>query len=212
MGATRSEKSSWVLGRACALACAIAGASALAACGGAQDTGGLTLAEANAPPVEVDAGPSPLEVPTRAPGPLTRAEVRALIAAGLGHVLARVELEPVLRGRDFVGFRVVDARDFAAWRSAGADLRAGDVIVRVNGVRIERPEHALWAFQRLNVATEVVVELLREGVPVTLRSPILETAGATPAAAAAPSANPGSPAPSATPASTRAPAVPAASK
>src|SRR5262249_7488472 len=78
----------------------------------------------------------------RPPGPLTRAEVEALVARGLGSFLARVEVSPVLTGGRFVGFRLDAARDLAAWRASGADVCVGDVVLRVNGIQIERPEQA----------------------------------------------------------------------
>jgi S1-C subfamily serine protease len=134
------------------------------------------------------AAPSPADATVveraRPPGPLTRAEVEPLLAAGLGPLLARVHVTPVLARGRFVGFRLDDALDLPAWRAAGADIRRGDVIVRVNGVRIERPEQALWAFERLRIATAIELDLLRDGAPTTVRSPILETRDARVSAAA----------------------------
>lgn len=112
--------------------------------------------------------------PVPRPRLLTRADVERLLADGLGSFLSRVDVSPVVvRGR-FVGFRLDGARDLETWRAAGVDLRVGDVIVRVNGIRVERPEQALWAFERLRIVSAVEVQLLREGTLLTLRSPIVD--------------------------------------
>jgi type II secretory pathway component PulC len=73
-----------------------------------------------------------------------------------------------------VGFRLEAARDLAAWNASGADIRLGDVIVRVNGIRIVQPQEALWAFERLRIAPAIEVEVVRNGATVQIRSPILD--------------------------------------
>lgn len=142
--------------------------------------------EATAPPRGAsDPASSPTTAPrapaaARAPGPLNRAEVEAILTEGLGRFLARVAVSPVLARGRFVGFRLDAAEDLDAWHAAGADIRVGDVILRVNGIRIERPEQALWAFERLRIANEIAVDLLRGGAQVAVRSPILPDGQARP--------------------------------
>jgi hypothetical protein len=109
----------------------------------------------------------------RTPGPLSRAEVEGLVSRGLAAFLATIRVSPVISNDRFVGFRLDAAQDLSSWRASGADVRLGDVIVRVNGIRIERPEQALWAFEGLRAASSIEVEVLREGSLVTIRSPIL---------------------------------------
>ncbi|MEI8259353.1 MAG: hypothetical protein WCJ30_27110 [Deltaproteobacteria bacterium] len=114
----------------------------------------------------------------RPSGPLTREEAERLVARGLGPFLARIEVSPVLAAGRFVGFRLDRATDLADWQAAGADIRLGDVIVRVNGVRIERPEQGLWAFEQLRIVRAIDVELVRQGSPLRLHSPIVERVAA----------------------------------
>ncbi len=114
----------------------------------------------------------------RPSGPLTREEAERLVARGLGPFLARIVVSPVLAAGRFVGFRLDRAADLADWQAAGADIRLGDVILRVNGVRIERPEQGLWAFEQLRIVPAIDVELLRNGTPVRLRSPIVDRVAA----------------------------------
>jgi hypothetical protein len=98
-------------------------------------------------------------------GSINRAGLVVIVDQGLGRFFTHLKLAPVLDGKRFVGFAVT-AID-PAWGDTG--LREGDVLMRVNGQAIERPEHAMAAFEGLRVASEVVVELTRAGVPATLR-------------------------------------------
>ncbi len=105
---------------------------------------------------------------------LTRSLVEETVAQGLGAFLSRISVAPVLNGRRFVGFRLEAAEDLEAWRAAGADLRVGVVIQRINGQPIERPEQAMWAFEQLRIARAVEVVGVRGSAPFRVYSPILD--------------------------------------
>jgi type II secretory pathway component PulC len=107
-----------------------------------------------------------------APVRLHRAEVKASVAKGLGAFLRYVEVsdEPVFKKGEFFGYAIARLSPPAAWD--GIDLQPGDVVSRVNGKAIERPEQAYAAFQEAPAAKEIVVELERAGQPRTLRVPI----------------------------------------
>ncbi len=132
---------------------------------------------------------APVARPAEAPiGPLTRSLLRRTVAEGIGAFLAGVDLSPSLdRGR-FVGFRIDRARSLRRWNASGVDLRAGDVVTRVNGSPIERPEQAQAAFQALSDVSEIVVDVLRAGAPLTVR--IAVVADAAPVTAADASVKP----------------------
>jgi type II secretory pathway component PulC len=112
--------------------------------------------------------------PATAHTSLTRALIEQTVAQGLGAFLSRVSVAPVLDGRRFVGFRLESAEDLDAWRAAGADLRVGDVIQRINGQTIERPEQAMWAFNQLRIARGVEVVGVRGSAPFRVYSPIVD--------------------------------------
>ncbi len=121
-----------------------------------------------------------------APAELTRAVLARTVQAGIGAFLANVELSPVLvRGR-FIGFRLDRARGLRRWNAAGLDVRTGDVVTRVNGSPIERPEQAQAAFLSLAEASEVVIDVVRGGSPVTVRAAVSDAAPAAVSAASAP--------------------------
>ena len=136
----------------------------LAACGGG---GGARPEPTRAPQPSASADVRP---PPR-PGRLWRRDVMSTLSRGLGDFLTRIELEPVLSGGKFRGWRVVNLRPGdPMWQ--GVDLAPGDVITMVNGRPIERPEQALAAFQSLAVAKELRVAYERNGAPRELVYPI----------------------------------------
>jgi hypothetical protein len=98
-------------------------------------------------------------------GTLSREGLVAIVDRGLGRFLARMRIEPSLTAGKFAGFRVASLDP--SWQDIG--LRSGDVITRLNGYPIERPEQALTAFESLRTASELKVEFVRAGVPSNLR-------------------------------------------
>jgi S1-C subfamily serine protease len=131
---------------------------------------GSSPAPESPPPAE--AAPEPPPAP-RVQGQIDRAELEVILDAGLGRFLQGVETEPhVVDGR-FVGFRLV-----SLWprdpRFQGLALGPGDVVVRVNGQPIERPEQALQVWNGLRVASALFIEYLRDGEPRELRFAIVD--------------------------------------
>ena len=57
---------------------------------------------------------------------------------------------------------------------ADVDLRAGDVVTRINGHAIERPEEAHEVWAELRTAPALVVDFLRDGQRRTLRFAIVD--------------------------------------
>ena len=105
---------------------------------------------------------------------LHRADVHRVVSKGLGAFLSRVTVDEqpaMTKDGKFIGFRIA-ALQGDSWR--GVDLKPGDVVTKVNGFSIERPEQALEAFQSLDVASELRVELQRDGAPRELRYAIVD--------------------------------------
>jgi type II secretory pathway component PulC len=98
-------------------------------------------------------------------GVIEREGLVALVDQGLGRFLQHVQLEPAVANGKFGGFRVASLDP--AWKGAG--IESGDVITRLNGQPIERPEQAMAAFESLRTASEVKVEFTRAGTPANLR-------------------------------------------
>jgi type II secretion system protein C len=106
------------------------------------------------------------------PGTIQRAALDDVLSRTLPVFLSKVSVEPDLVEGRFVGFRVTELRDPNLFDSV--DLQPGDTIVSVNGHAIERPEQAFEVWSALRVASELTVDVLRDGQPRQLRYPIVE--------------------------------------
>jgi type II secretory pathway component PulC len=121
--------------------------------------------------------PSPPPPPTctafARPGVLRRSAINQALNASLGRWLAGVEVEAAVQKGRFRGWTVRSLHSGdPCYRDV--DVRTGDVVVRVNGKSIERPEQANEVFQSLRTAPALEVELVRAGAPVKLTFPIVE--------------------------------------
>ena len=104
---------------------------------------------------------------------LQRRDVIAVLSQGLPAFLQTVQVEPKLAaGNRFYGWTIVDMAAGPAWRSGV--LRVGDVVIRVNGKSVERPDDALAVWQALAVAPELRITFEREGARRELVHPIEE--------------------------------------
>ncbi len=141
----------------------------------------LVSACAGQTPEPVAASPAPVaEAPTPVTysspvvqGEIPRDALVGVLELGLGSFLRGVATEPHLVEGEFVGFRVVALYPDDP-RFAQLDLQPGDVVTRINGQRIERPEQAFEIWSSLRVSSELLVEYLKEGEPRRLRFAIVD--------------------------------------
>ena len=133
-----------------------------------------TSEPASVPAAPVGGGSSTADCPEwKSPVAVERAAVVRAVDRGLGHWLAGVGVTAVRDGGRFRGWRVDRLYpDDPCY--ARVDVRPGDVIVRVNGSTLERPEHANQVFQRLRTAPRLQIVRLREGVPATINLEIVD--------------------------------------
>jgi S1-C subfamily serine protease len=132
------------------------------------------------PPVPEEPTPTPAVAPLPAPPPpapcaafarpgvLRRSVVDRTVKAGLGPWLhGGVVVDPAMQKGRFRGWivRSLYPNDVCYQQ---VDLRPGDVVLKVNGQGLERPEQASEVFQSLSSAPALVVEFLREGAPMKL--------------------------------------------
>lgn len=141
---------------------------ALSACAG------TTPPATNAPATSSAPVQSAKVEPTK--GALARKTVNDTVQQGLGAFLQKITVDdrPVFAEGKFHGFRIASISD----ELAGSELKPGDVVTRVNGMAIERPEQALEAFKSLEVASELRIDYERNGEPHALRIPIVDDAAA----------------------------------
>lgn len=123
-------------------------------------------AEPNAKPPQTPAkkeapAPAPTAVataPATAPGHLARADVERVLRQGPPWLLRRIVPEEVIREGRFVGWRLLSLPD--DWK---IDLQNGDVVTKVNGLAIERPDDLWAAWMQMQSAVELRVTYEREG-------------------------------------------------
>jgi hypothetical protein len=108
------------------------------------------------------------------PGVLKRSAVVRVVDAGIGHWLASgAEVERKIAKSRFQGWEI--RRLYPGDPCyAGVDLRPLDVVIRVNGKPIEKPEQAFDVLGSLRTASELVVDFLRDGQPQKLTLPIVD--------------------------------------
>jgi hypothetical protein len=107
--------------------------------------------------------PAPLEA-----GVISRAELRAELARGVARFLRQVRTQPVFERGRFVGWRLLTL--FPERPDIHVKLlRAGDLVQRINGRSLERPEQFQAVWESLAQADELVIELRRDTQPTKLR-------------------------------------------
>lgn len=159
---------------------------------------GLACGAGEAPPPSSPAGEvsAPPAAPRAKATQLSRSGVKRVVSGGFGRFLQGVEVDdrPAFRDGKFLGFRLTELRgDLEA-----CDLQRGDVITRVNGRAIERPEEAQAVFLALVTAKELVVDYERAGENRRLVLPIVDDGGPEASApVTAPAPAPAAPAPAA---------------
>lgn len=155
--------------------------SFLMACGGSTvETGGLSETDISASTItsepnsdDQSAQVAPTKEDIAQPPVITdvhRDELDRVLAEGPAKVLAMVQTDSYKEHERFLGFRIVAFR-IDAKQVLG--LREGDVVTRVNGLFIERPEQYFQVFEKLKTATEISFRIIRNGEPMVLTTPIL---------------------------------------
>jgi S1-C subfamily serine protease len=144
---------------------------------GEQPTPIVAAPVAPSPAARPPQPPAPDPVPCTAfvkPGVLKRSAVLRVVDAGIGRWLSGgAEVERKIAKSRFQGWEI--RRMYSGDPCYGAvDLRPGDVVIRVNGQPIEKPEQAFDVLTSLRTAPELVVDFLRDGRPQKLTLPIVD--------------------------------------
>jgi S1-C subfamily serine protease len=123
-------------------------------------------------PVTQAATPAPAPVEVSATGAIARGELATVLDAGPAAFLQTLNIEPSFTEKRFQGWEIRKMPPDG--RFARADLGVGDVVTRVNGKALERPEAFQDLWESLRFASELVVEYRRQGKPRELRFAITE--------------------------------------
>lgn len=100
----------------------------------------------------------------RPPGTIYRSEIDRATGRGPAYFLRQLEPEPFRHHGVFVGWQVTALfPDDPGLCAVDCDIALGDVILSVNGSRLETPQQLSDAFTDLPKQTRLVVHSLREG-------------------------------------------------
>ncbi len=147
-------------------------------------------------PAPLGPGPTPVEIAAPAPPPVVAAPLPApappppatctifvkpgvvgrgalvrVVDAGMARWLRGVEGDRVLAKHRFQGWLIKSLQPAdPCYREI--ELRAGDVVVKVNGKSIEKPDQAFAVFEAMRTAPAIVVDYLREGKPRQMSLPV----------------------------------------
>jgi hypothetical protein len=126
-----------------------------------------------APREDPTAPPSAESAYPRCPEPegepvIARADLQAVLDAGIPALLAKVLVEPVLEGDGpatrLTGYRIIAMTDET--RCGPLGLHEGDIVVSVNGTVVERPDDLQAVWEALGEADRITLSLIRGGRPV----------------------------------------------
>jgi type II secretion system protein C len=101
---------------------------------------------------------------------VTRKELNAVLAKGPANILAMVQTASHKTGGRFAGFEIVS---FRLNGSEVLGLRKGDILTRVNGLKIETPDQYFEVFERLKKADSIKFDIIRDGESQTIENTIL---------------------------------------
>jgi hypothetical protein len=105
-------------------------------------------------------------------GTISRAKLQAELERGIGAFLGHVRMKPAMEKGRFLGWRVLELfRKRPDVRVLG--LKPGDTVVRVNGRSLERPEQLKLVWDGLPAASELLIEIERDGRRCELRYAIV---------------------------------------
>lgn len=89
-----------------------------------------------------------------------RSELNRVVEKGPGHILKFVRVAPSHKARRFLGFQL-DQVLTQDTRFQAPNVSVGDIILRINKVRIQTPGDFHEAFQTLKDAKEIEFDILR---------------------------------------------------
>lgn len=111
----------------------------------------------------------------RAPGTIFRDEVELATARGPAHLLRQLGPEPYRHQGQFVGWRITRLfPDEPSLCAPTCDLALDDVILSVNGMRMQTPQQLSDALQSLPKWTALEVQSLRDGQRRVVTYPIVD--------------------------------------
>lgn len=95
-------------------------------------------------------------------GTIPRSALKAELDKGIGRFFQQVRPEPVVSHRHLIGWRITalfpNRSDVHV-----TGIQAGDIVLRVNGAQVERPEDFQAVWEKLGDANDLTIDIDRGG-------------------------------------------------
>ena len=93
---------------------------------------------------------------------ISRLAFNRIYQNGLQRIIANVRIKPVMKGKRFIGFQLMNVVKGSLVAQAG--FKTGDVIMQVNGEPIGRPQQMMRVWDLLHYAPHLKITYQRDGV------------------------------------------------
>ena len=110
--------------------------------------------------------PKPQQAPTETPLTIPRYILEVIQAQGPGRFLQRVPVVPYRQETEFIGFQILELFPGEGLRIQS--IQKGDVVTKINGKRVDRPEQFMKLFEELHLWNQVSIQFERQGVPMNV--------------------------------------------
>jgi membrane-associated protease RseP (regulator of RpoE activity) len=140
-----------------------------------EDLQPLTKREVKTAPAKVEGAGIPNTLPKLREGDVARADVIAVLDAGPATLLRDLDLQAVTDSGNFSGWQIISIVSADSPASL-ADLQPNDVIGKVNGQPIGKPDQLMAVWESLRTAPTLEVEVIRNQVKYSLVFRIVDLA------------------------------------
>lgn len=123
------------------------------------------VAAIGTPSVSGEKKPDPIGSPKMAV--IQRRELMTYFRRGAQEFIQTVQVRPAFRRGRFLGWRIL------GYQGPGP-VHRGDIVMRVNGQGLERPEEFMTAWNGLPSRATLIIEMLRGAKPLVLRYQIVD--------------------------------------
>jgi len=96
---------------------------------------------------------------------IRRTDYDRMLERGASYFIRQIKVTAIKADRQFIGFRLDKLFPNEPYFQPG-EIRLGDVVQRVNGLPIGRPEQFMQVWTQLKHKRELVVQILRNGEPL----------------------------------------------
>ena len=96
---------------------------------------------------------------------IQRKDYERMLDRGASYFIRQIQVTPIKHEEQFVGFRLDKIFPNEPYFEQG-EIRVGDIVQRVNGLPIGRPEQFMQVWVGLKAKQQLIVQIIRKGEPL----------------------------------------------